>query len=64
LERALPELDAATVYWRMIFSVGAYYYTISDHHRLDAISSGRCNSKDLDESFRQLRDFITGGLQS
>ena len=61
--QALPKLDAKTVYWRMIFAVGAYLYTISDLHRLDAISDGACNPRNLDESFSQLASFVANGLR-
>src|SRR5262249_11819193 len=29
LQRAVPKLDPAAMYWRMVFMVGAYFYTIS-----------------------------------
>jgi AcrR family transcriptional regulator len=61
--RALPELDAESVFWRMIFSIGAYLYTISDANRIAQISEGLCDPADLDSSFRQLSSFISGGLR-
>jgi AcrR family transcriptional regulator len=62
LGRAASSLDPHTLYWRMVFVVGAYFYTISDHHRLADVSGGLCDPSDLDESFRQLVSFLTGGL--
>jgi AcrR family transcriptional regulator len=62
LRRALPEIDEATLFWRMIFALGSYLYTISDAHRLRTISGGKCDPDDLDESLRQLVSFLTAGV--
>ena len=64
LRRVLPEIDPLAIYWRMVFMVGAYVYTLADFHRLDTLSLGRCDSKDIDESFRQLLSFFVGGLKA
>lgn len=62
--RALPKLAAKTLYWRMVFCVGAYLYTVADLHRMSALTGGQCDPTDLDESLKQLIGFIRGGLQS
>lgn len=64
IQRALPELDAATVYWRMIALIGAYIYAITDANNLRLFSDGRCSSDDVDELLRQLVPFLCGGLQA
>jgi AcrR family transcriptional regulator len=64
LWRALPQVDPKAIYWRMVFMVGAYFYTISDVHRLDTLSGGTCDPRDLDEAFRQLVSFFVGGLSA
>ena len=62
LKRALIDLDPACVYWRMIFLIGAYFYTLADSERLEHYSGGTCSSKDLDECVRQIVPFLVGGL--
>ena len=62
LKRAEPHLDAKAVYWRTVFMVGAFHYTISDAHRLDVLSQGVCNATDPDEAFAHLVPFLVGGL--
>jgi AcrR family transcriptional regulator len=64
LKRAEPTLDAKAVYWRTVFMVGAFHYTISDAHRLDVLSKGVCNATDPDEAFMHLVPFLVGGLTS
>jgi AcrR family transcriptional regulator len=64
LKKALPHLDAASIYWRMIFVVGAYFYTVSDSNRLETLSNGQYSSKNLDESYRQMLAFLVGGLSA
>jgi len=64
LQHALPRLDPAIMYWRMVFMVGAYFYAISGANRIEVISRGQCRSTDIDESFRQLVSFVVGGLRA
>lgn len=61
-KRAVPHLDPKAVYWRTVFMVGAFQYTIADAHRLDVLSNGLCSAKDTDQAFAQLVDFLIGGL--
>ena len=64
LTRALPHLDAQTVYWRMAFFLGAYLYTVADLHRLDRLA--QLDRKDLDSQagLRQLVAFVCGGFSA
>jgi AcrR family transcriptional regulator len=64
LQRAVPAVDPSAMYWRMVFLVGAYFYTVSDTNRLDVISGGKCRSSDIDESMRQLVSFLVGGMRA
>jgi AcrR family transcriptional regulator len=64
MKRTLGPIDPAIVYWRMVFVVGAYFYTLSDSNRLEVYSNGTCTSKDLEESLRQLVPFLVGGLRA
>lgn len=62
LTKALPHVDQAAIYWRYVFMVGAYLYTISDSNHLEQFSGGKCSSKDIDQSLRQLVAFLTQGV--
>jgi AcrR family transcriptional regulator len=64
LTRALPHLDAQTIYWRMAFFLGAYLYTVADLHRLDRLA--QLDRKDLDPqvSLKKLVAFVCGGFSA
>lgn len=64
LRRVLGPIDPAIVYWRMVFLIGAYFYTLADSNRIEVYSKGTCSSKDLDESLRQLIPFLVSGLKA
>jgi AcrR family transcriptional regulator len=59
---AAPHLSARTAYWRLVLVIGAYLYAHSDAHRLDKMSGGLCNTRDLDEMLEQITAFVVGGL--
>ena len=61
---AAPHLSARTAYWRMILVVGAYLYAHSDAHRLEEVSGGLCNTRDLDVMLEQITSFVVGGLSA
>jgi len=62
LRRVLPHLDGRALYWRMIFTIGAYFYTISDFHRLGARTDRYPEGRAFEDSFGQLKAFVVGGL--
>jgi AcrR family transcriptional regulator len=64
LQRAVPKVDPAAMYWRMVFMVGAYFYAISGANRIETISDGKYRSTDIDEAFRQLVSFLVAGLRA
>lgn len=64
IRRTMPDLSPETVYWRMVFAVGAYLYTIADLHRIGSLSGGQCDPSDLDKSFDQIVTFLVGGLSA
>lgn len=64
LERALPEVDAADIYWRMMFVIGAFLYMMSGVDRLDDLSNGRYVASDMNELVQRLTSFVVGGMQS
>ena len=61
---AAPQLSERTAYWRLILVVGAYLYAHSDAHRMEKLSGGLCNTRDLDEMLRQITAFVVGGLSA
>jgi AcrR family transcriptional regulator len=64
LARALPHIRHEAIYWRYVFMVGAYLYTISDSNHLETLSGGACSSRNIDEAVRQLVAFLVGGLNA
>jgi AcrR family transcriptional regulator len=62
LKRVLKDVDPTVIYWRMVFLIGAYFYTLADSDRLEAYSGGSCSAKDLDECLRQIIPFLVGGM--
>ncbi len=62
LERALPNEDPADVNSRFIFCIGAVLYMIADVDRLSDLSSGRFDSKNVDEIIERLVAFCIGGM--
>lgn len=64
LETALPDIDKADVNWRFIFIIGAGLYMTADADRLIDLSSGRFDSKHLDEVLERLMSFCIGGIMA
>ena len=60
--RAVPGLNAADAYWRMMFAVGTYLYMLSGYDRLSDISDGRFTTDDTEEVLRRLTDFLVAGI--
>jgi AcrR family transcriptional regulator len=63
LERALPNVDPADIYWRMMFIIGAFLYMMSGVDRLDDLSGGRFTSGNIDELIARLTNFVVGGME-
>lgn len=64
LQRALPEVDPADIYWRMMFIIGAFLYMMSGVDRLDDLSGGRYTSDDINELVERLTSFVVAGMSS
>jgi AcrR family transcriptional regulator len=64
LQSALPHLDRALLSWRFLFTVGAMAHTMADRQKLQAISSGQCDTKDVENTLEQLVAFIAGGMRA
>ena len=64
LQRALPDLAAEEIYWRLHFSLGMMHYTITDLSRLEAISQGVCDLEDYDALIRRMVAFAAAGFRN
>lgn len=64
LARALPHLDRGPLSWRFLFTVGAMAHTMADRQKLQALSSGQCDSRDVECALEQLVAFIAGGMRA
>jgi len=62
LERALPEVDAADIHWRMMFVIGAFLYMMAGVDRLEDLSGGRYASDNIDELVERLTTFVVAGM--
>ena len=62
--RALPQLPAKELYWRIFFSIGAMAHTLAGASLLEIISDGVCDPMDLDGMVERLIDYAAAGLQA
>jgi AcrR family transcriptional regulator len=62
LNQVLPHMPLKTIYWRLILQVGAILYAMSDTHRIDELSEGRCNPENIEELVAHITDFVCGGM--
>ena len=62
LQRCLPQLTAEDLFWRMHFGGGAIAYTLAQIHRLEMLSKGVCDPKDVDGVIARLVDFMAAGM--
>lgn len=64
LQRAMPDLPAPEIYWRLHFTLGMMHYTITDLSRLEAISEGKCDLSDSEGLIRRMVAFAAAGFRS
>jgi AcrR family transcriptional regulator len=62
LQRCLPRLTAEDLFWRMHFGGGAIAYTLAQIHRLELLSKGVVDPKDVDGVIVRLVDFMAAGM--
>lgn len=63
LSRALPQLSAAEIFWRMHFAVGTLSHLLTHGHILPDLSDGHCSLADLEGARVRVRDFICAGFR-
>ncbi|MBA3709049.1 MAG: TetR/AcrR family transcriptional regulator [Planctomycetes bacterium] len=64
LHRCLPQLSSEELFWRMHFGGGALAYTLAQIHRLEMLSKGACDPKDVEGVISRLVDFVAAGMQT
>lgn len=62
--RALPQLPAKELYWRIFFSIGAMAHLLAGSSLLAIISDSVCDPTDLDGTVERLIDYVVAGLQA
>jgi AcrR family transcriptional regulator len=62
--RVLPQLDHATLCWRVYFAMGAYRYTLLRTGRLEMMSGGACDSADFERAVDEIVPFLCAGLSA
>ncbi len=62
LNRAAPELDAATVTWRLHFAVGAMAHVLQNAPTISHMTHGLCDPQDTDVLVEQLVSFLAAGF--
>ena len=62
LATAMPGLDAAAIWWRLHFVIGAMAHTLQNSETLAELSGNRCDPNDLDGLVERLVEFAVGGL--
>ncbi len=63
-QAALPQLDAATVFWRMHLSVGTMIFALMHEDRLPAFSGGLVRETSPEDTLRRLIEFTAAGLRA
>jgi AcrR family transcriptional regulator len=64
LRRALPELPAVELVWRMHFVIGALAHTMAASQMLEMLSGGACDLRDAEAVTRRLVQFACAGLRA
>lgn len=64
LRRALPELPANELAWRLHFAIGALAHTLAAAKMLELMSGGRCDISDVEGTLARLKAFVAAGMQA
>lgn len=68
LQRSLPHLSRADIFWRYNFAIGAVMQVLIDSDpatdRLKQLSGNLCDTSDDEQIIAQVVAFVTGGLQA
>jgi len=64
LHSCLPHLSMETLIWRLHFVSGALFFGIRQPASLKALSKGRCDPEDLEETFDQIIPYAAAGFRA
>ena len=64
LRKALPDCDEADLYWSYHFLSGALTLTFAETGRIDNLSGGICNSKDVAAANERMHIFVAAGFKA
>ena len=64
LQRALPEVEESSCYWRFHFCAGAMAHTMQHAALVRQLSGGRCDPADTREVREQLVAFVMAGMRA
>ncbi len=64
LQRALPDLPQAELFWRLHFMVGVLAHTLAGRNHLEVMSGGACNASDLEGALERMIAFVVAGLRA
>lgn len=64
LRLAMPEVEDRDLYWAYHCLSGALTLTLAQTGRLDHLSSGLCQSSDLEDAYTHMVKFTTAGFES
>ncbi len=63
-EKALPDIDAVDVNWRVTFMIGTFLYMLSGVDRLEDLSGGRFHSGNDEEMLERMVQFLSAGMEA
>ena len=64
LGRALPDLPAEEIFWRMLFTVGSMAHTMALSDKLPEITEGVCRVTGVETTIQRLVPFVAAGLRA
>ena len=63
IQRTLPDIPPADLYWRTFFALGATVHTLASPHILRKISRGSCDPNNREAALEKLTTFIVAGIK-
>jgi len=63
LQKLLPRKSEETLYLRFAQLIGIYLYILSDAHRIQEISGGKCSMPPSDSMIEEIVVFTCAGLR-
>lgn len=64
LQRSLPDVPPADLFWRLHFTIGAMAHALAAPWIVEVLSRGSCDARDVDGIIERLVAFAVAGLKS